>query len=97
MKSPEQQLVDLFHKYSVQRFSHPEFSRLLAESDLDTQQTFFLCFGAFVAYKSAFAINFNEEINPDSLASWCIDINRFMEERMGTIEPDRAAIHNTLI
>jgi hypothetical protein len=97
MKTPEQQLVDLFHKFSVQRFNHPEFARLLAESDLETQQTFFFCFSAFSAYKAGFAINFNEEINPDSLASWCIDINRFMEQRGQTVIPHLGAIHNSLI
>lgn len=97
MKSPEQQLVEQFQKYSVQRFSPPEFSRLLSESDLDTQQMFFLCFSAFVAYKSAFAINFKEEINPESLASWCIDLNRFMEAKGEAVTPHRNAIHNTLI
>lgn len=97
MKTPEQQLTDLFHKFSVQRFDHPNFARLLAESDLDTQQTFFLCFSAFVAYKAGFAINFKEEINPDSLASWCIDINRFMEEKANTVNPQQNEVHNSLI
>jgi hypothetical protein len=97
MKTPEQQLVDLFHKYSVQRFNHPEFARLLSESDLETQQTFFFCFSAFTAYKAGFARNFKEQIDPDSLASWCIDLNRFMEERGETVSPHRNAIHNTLI
>jgi hypothetical protein len=80
MKSPEQQLVDLFHKFSIQRFNHAEFARLLSEQDEDTQRTFFLSNSAYVAYKSAFADNYPYEINPDSLAGYCQAMYRFMQE-----------------
>lgn len=79
MKSPEQQLVDLFHKFSVQRFNHAEFARLLSEQDEMTQRTFFLSNSAFVAYKSAYADNFPYEIDPDSLSAWCQAMYGFMQ------------------
>jgi hypothetical protein len=96
MKSPEQQLVDLFHKFSVQRFNHAEFARLLAEQDEDTQRTFFLSNSAYVAYKSAFADNYPYEISPDTLAGWCQAMYQFMQEYGEEVLP-RPNTRNELI
>lgn len=81
MKTPEQQLVDLFHKYSVERFNHTEFARLLSEQDHSTQKTFYYCMSAFIAYKAGFAENFLDTLDPDSLAMWCYEMDNFRLQR----------------
>lgn len=80
MKSPEQQLVDLFHKFSVQRFDHTSFARLMSQQDEDTQRTFFFCMQTFIAYKAGFAENFLDTLDPDSLAMWCYEMDKFRVE-----------------
>jgi hypothetical protein len=96
MKTPEQQLVELFHKYSIQRFNHAEFARLLSQQDLETQKTFFYCLSAFIAYKAGFAKNYAGEISENSLASWCVKMDFFMEECQNEIEFGKSEIPESI-
>ncbi len=96
MKSPEQQLVDLFHKFSVQRFNHTEFARLVAEEDETTQRTFFYAMSAFISYKAGFASAYPYEVSPDTLAGWCIAMRNCMNEYESDIIV-RQQTHNELI
>ena len=88
MKSPEQQVVDVFAKFAPQRFNHAEFARLLSEQDGNTQKGFFYCMRAYIAFKAGFASNFLNEIDPHSISAFAIQMNDLLKSYEDKIELD---------
>ena len=96
MKSPEQQVVDVFSKFSAYRFNHAEFARLLAEQDGNTQKSFFYCMRAYIAFKAGFASNFLNEIEPQSISAFSIKMNEVLKSYEQEIELQQETLNQLI-